>query len=257
MIPLLLLVTAFFHPAQPTVGDPIVIDFRQPVVLDASPEFDILSVRGSHVVIRTFEPRPFVISGRVGNVVFRNMVVPVRSVLKPRDDLKPAPLKPPRKEAYPRLPFMLIGIAALLAVGAWTAVIILERRAAAAKVVEPPMPADVRFRTKVIALRDDVRGQPRWAQLADATREYLAAVDPNLGIELTTREVLERLGVAQTLLSVPAQSGVPVPHQTVAAILRQGDLEKFSPWGALPANFAALADRALELAPEPVLEEAA
>ena len=63
--------------------------------------------------------------------------------------------------------------------------------------------------------------------------------------------------MAQTLLSVPAQAGVPVPHQTVAAILRQGDLEKFSPWGALPANFAALADRALELAPEPVLEEAA
>jgi hypothetical protein len=256
MIPLLLLVTAFFHPAQPTVGDPIVIDFQASgerraasgnVVLDPSPEFDILSVRGSHVVIRTFEPRPFVISGRVGNVVFRNMVVPVRSVLKPRDDLKPAPLKPPRKEAYPRLPFMLIGIAALLALGAWTVVIILERRAAAAKVVEPPVPADVRFRTKVIALRDDVRGERRWTRLADATREYLAAVDPNLGMELTTRELLEKLGVAQTLLSVPA----------VAAILRQGDLEKFSPWGALPADFAALADRALELAPEPVLEEAA
>jgi hypothetical protein len=256
MIPLLLLVTAFFHPAQPTVGDPIVIDFQASgerraasgnVVLDPSPEFDILSVRGSHVVIRTFEPRPFVISGRVGNVVFRNMVVPVRSVLKPRDDLKPAPLKPPRKEAYPRLPFLLIGIAALLAVGAWTAVIILERRAEAAKVVEPPMPADVRFRTKVIALRDDVRSERRWARLADATREYLAAVDPNLGMELTTREVLANLecgGHAAALVSV-------------AAILRQGDLEKFSPWGALPADFAALADRALELAPEPVLEEAA
>jgi hypothetical protein len=256
MIPLLLLVTAFFHPAQPTVGDPIVIDFQASgerraasgnVVLDPSPEFDILSVRGSHVVIRTFEPRPFVISGRVGNVVFRNMVVPVRSVLKPRDDLKPAPLKPPRKEAYPRLPFLLIGIAALLVVGAWTAVIILERRAAAARVVEPPMPADVRFRTKVIALRDDARGERRWARLADATREYLAAVDPNLGMELTTREVLANLecgGHAAALVSV-------------AAILRQGDLEKFSPWGALPADFAALADRALELAPEPVLEEAA
>ena len=249
MIPLLLLVTAFFHPAQPTVGDPIVIDFLQPVVLDPSPEYDILSTRGSRVVIRTFEPRPFVISGRVGNVVFRNMVVPVRSVLKPRDDLKPAPLKPPRKEAYPRLPFTLIGIAALLAVGAWTAVIFLERRAATAKVVEPPMPADIRFRTKVIALREDVRGERRWARLADATREYLAAVDPNFGMELTTRELLQKLGVAQ--------AGVPVPHQTVAAILRQGDLEKFSPWGALPADFAALADRALELAPEPVLEEAA
>jgi hypothetical protein len=257
MIPLLLLVTAFFHPAQPTVGDPIVIDFQQPVVLDASPEYDILSTRGSRVVIRTFEPRPFVISGRVGNVVFRNMVVPVRSVLKPRDDLKPAPLKPPRKEPYPRLPFMLIGIAALLAVGAWTAVIILERRAAAAKVVEPPMPADVRFRTKVIALRDDVRAERRWARLADATREYLAAVDSRLGLELTTREVLAQLSGAPAPSPVTAAEGGGAPLSTITTILRQGDLEKFSPWGALPANFAALADRALELAPESVLEEAA
>jgi hypothetical protein len=254
MIPIFLLVTAFFHPAQPTIGDPIVIDFQHPIVLDRSAEYDILSTRGSRVIIRTFEPRPFPISGRVGNVVFRNMIVPMRTVLKPRDDLRPAPLKPPRSEAYPRLPFVVIGIAALLAAAMWTAVILLARRAAGAKVVEPPLPADVRFRNTVIALRDDPRPAKRWARLADATREYLAAIDPNLGVELTTREVLS---VGQTILSVPTQAGLPAPHQVISEILRQGDLEKFSPWGAPPADFAALATHALELAPEPVVEEEA
>jgi hypothetical protein len=243
MIPILLLITATFHPAQPTIGDPITIDFQRPVVLDRSAEYDILSTRGSRVIIRTFEPRPFPISGRVGNVVFRNMVVPMRTVLKPRDDLRPAPLKPPRSEAYPQLPFVAMGIAALLAAAMWTVVILLARRATAAKAVEPPLPADVRFRNTVIALRDDPRAAKRWARLADATREYLAAIDPNLGLELTTQEVLS---VGQAIL--PA---------VLSEILRQGDLEKFSPWGALPADFAALATRALELAPEPVVEEQA
>jgi len=122
----------------------------------------------------------------------------------------------------------------------WTAVIVLARRAAVAKAVEPPLPADVRFRNTVIALRDDSPAERRWARLADATREYLAAIDPNLGVELTTREVLS---VGQAIL--PA---------VVSEILRQGDLEKFSPWGAMPADFAALATRALELAPEPIVE---
>ena len=241
MIPIFLLVTAFFHPAQPTIGDLIIIDFQRPVVLDHSAEYDILSTRGARVIIRTFEPRPFPISGRVGNVAFRNMVVPMRTVLKPRDDLRPAPLKPPRSEAYPTLPFVAIGIAALLAAAMWTALIVLARRATATKAVEPPLPADVRFRNTVIALRDDPRAVRRWARLADATREYLAAIDPNLGLELTTREVLS---VGQAIL--PA---------ILSEILRQGDLEKFSPWGALPGDFTVLATRALELAPEPVVDE--
>src|ERR1700693_5327544 len=107
-------------------------------MLARSADYDILSTRGARVIIRTFEPRPFPISGRVGNVVFRNMVVPMRTVLKPRDDLGPAPLSPPRGEAYPPLPFVAIGIAALLAAAMWTAVILLARRAAGAKAVEPP-----------------------------------------------------------------------------------------------------------------------
>ena len=56
MIPIFLLVTAFFHPAQPTIGDPIVIDFQQPVVLDRSAEYDILSTRGSRVSLPAWLP---------------------------------------------------------------------------------------------------------------------------------------------------------------------------------------------------------
>jgi hypothetical protein len=239
MIPILLLVTATFRPPAPTVGDPITIDFQAPVILDASRQYEIVSQRGSRVVVRTFEPRPFTISGRVGDVAFRNMVVPVRSVLKPRDNMAPAPLKPPIVESYPRLPFAAIGVAALLAIAGWALVFVLARRAAAARAVEPPLPPAERFRAMVIALRDDPSAPRRWARLADAVREYLAATT-NLSKDLTTTEVVARAG-----------------SPTIAEILRQGDLEKFSPWGAWPRDFVSLASRALELAPEPAEEEEA
>jgi hypothetical protein len=152
-------------------------------------------------------------------------------VLQANDKLDPAPLKPPRTEKYPRAPFMAMAIAAAAAIAAWVAVILLARR-------RTPMPAVVvdpteQFRTGVAAARG-------WADLADATRRYLAATDPRLGSELTTRELLARND-----------------DPTVAEILRQGDLQKFSPWGAAPGDFAALARRALELIPEPAVEEKA
>jgi hypothetical protein len=232
MIPILLLVTATFRPPAPTVGDLITIDFQQAVTLDRSSQYEIVSQRGSRVVIRTFAPRPFTISGRVGDVLFQNMVVPVHSVLKPRDNLAPAPLKPPLAEAYPRLPFVIMGIAAFLAVVAWTAVVLLERRAAAARAPQPAIPPAERFRAAVIASRT-------WSQLADALREYLAATT-ELGKDLTTSEVLVRTS-----------------SLTIAEILRQGDLEKFSPWGARPGDFAAAVNRALELLPREEEEIAA
>jgi hypothetical protein len=224
MIPILLLVTATFRPPAPTVGDLITIDFHQPVTLDKSPQYEIVSRRGSRVVIRTFEPRPFTISGRVGDVLFRNMVVPVHSVLKPRDNIAPAPLKPPIAEPYPKLPFVLIAIAALLAIGAWTAVIVLDQ---SEEVSLPVVPPAERFRAAVAAARS-------WAQLADAVREYIEATT------LTTTEVLARTS-----------------SSLIAEILRQGDLEKFSPWGPRPGDLRALKRRALELIPEEREEVAA
>jgi hypothetical protein len=224
MIPILLLVTATFRPPAPTVGDLITIDFQQPVTLDRSRQYEILSQRGRRVVIRTFEPKPVAISGRVGDVLFRNMVVPVRSVLKPRDNLTPAPLKPPIAEPYPKLPFVLIGVAALLAIAAWIAVVMLEKRE---EVAVPVLPPAERFRGAIKKART-------WSQLADAVREYIDATT------LTTSEVLAKNSSA-----------------LIAEILRQGDLEKFSPWGPRPGDFQALARRALELIPEEREEVAA
>ena len=214
MIPILLLVTATFRPPAPTVGDLITIDFTQRVALDPSTQYEIVSQRGSRVVVRTFEPKPFAISGRTGDVAFRNMVVPVRSVLAPKDNLTPAPLKPPVTEPYPKLPFVVMGMVALMAIGAWIAVVKLDRPKAIAEPIVPPVE---RFRASVAAARN-------WSQLADAVREYLAATT------MTTTEILSRNDSI-----------------TVAEILRQGDLEKFSPWGARAGDLLALKRRALEL----------
>lgn len=240
MIPLLLVVTAFFQPAAPTVGDPITIRFEQRVVLDPSPSYEIVSQRGNTVVIRSFQPVPFMISGQTGDVRFQNMVVPMRSVLQPNDDLKPAGLKPPRAAPYPRLPFILIAVAALAAIAAWT--IAALRREKAPQPAVPALPPDEQFRTTVHALLQAAGAKNRWSQLADALRDYLAATS-DLSHDLTTTELLERWSGVDAAL--------------VATVLSQGDLEKFAPWGARPLDFPAVATEALMLAPERVEEAAA
>src|SRR5262249_32482341 len=138
MIAFFLFLTATFRPPAPTVGDLITIEFQKPVVLDRSERYEIVSEKGNRAVIRTFEPKPFTISGTVGEVPFQGLTVPIRSVLQPRDNLAPAPLRPPIAEPYPKLPFVLIGIAALMAVGAWTAVALLGKPEAIAEPVVPP-----------------------------------------------------------------------------------------------------------------------
>ena len=220
--PLLLLAAITFTPARPTVGDPITVNFPAPVTVQPSNDYEVVAQRGNRVVVRTFQPKTFVLHTSDGDVM-----IPVASVLKPSDALAPAPLKPPRAEAYPRRPFIAIGIAALVAILAWVAVILLARR----RVVLPEIVVDPAER---------FRSARTWAGLADAMRHYLATTDPRLGLELTTRELLARCD-----------------DPTVAEILRQGDLEKFSPWGAAPGDFDALARRALALIPEPAAEEKA
>jgi hypothetical protein len=153
------------------------------------------------------------------------MMVPIHSVLKPDDKLEPAPLKPPKPESWPRLPFVAIGITAIVAIGVWTAVILLaRRRAEKPRVVVVP---SEQFRNTVLTLGN---APMRWARLADAVRAYLAAVRADWGAELTTSELLAR-----------------VDESTVSQILRQGDLEKFSPWGVGAADFDEMARRALEI----------
>jgi hypothetical protein len=209
------MISATFHPAQPTIGDPIAIDFAQPVTLDASPAFELVSHTPTHVVIRTFEPKPIPLSGVAGGVRFRNLVVPVRSVLKAGEKLEPSPLKPPRELAAPMLPLILIGCAALAAIAAWLFVWRRSRRRAAVPVVVLA-PAE-QFRADVARA---AKSPQRWAALADATRAYLAR--RGFGAELTTSQILSR---------------VPHERELIADILRRGDYEKFSPWGEPMGDF--------------------
>jgi hypothetical protein len=227
------LVSATFQPAAPTVGDPIVVQFDVPVVLEASPSYEIVEQKGNRAVVRSFEPKPFKLIGKAGGVPFENIVVPMKSVLKPKDDLKPAPLVPPKAIAWPRAPWYAMAIAAAVAALAWLAAWWASKRKVAAS-IEPAVPADVRFRRAVDALRANRNRRFRWAGLADATRVYLAATRPDHGTELTTAELLRRLTDDDAV--------------TVREILRQGDLEKFSPWGPPTRDFDSLAAQALELA---------
>ena len=229
MIPLLLVaaLTATFRPAPPAVGDVVTIEFARPATLDPSSDYEIVSQYGTRAVIRTFVPHAITIRGHAGGEPF-SMRMPVRSVLKPNDSMQPAPLAPPHAVPYPRMPFIVIGVVALLAAAAWAGVFALARWRAREKIVEPPLAPAERFRRAVAAARS-------WADLADAMRVYLAASNPTLSPDLTTSEIL----------AVIARDDIA---STIATILHQGDLEKFSPWGAEPADFRAIAARALEVA---------
>jgi len=229
--------TATFQPPKPTVGDLITINFMQPATLDPSPDFEIVSRRGSEVVIRTFKPASIALSGVSGGVRFRNLVVPVRSVLAPNDNLAPAPLAPPRIPSQPLVPLIAIAVALLLAIGGWITAYLLSRR----KQIKPIVvlaPAE-RFR---VAVAKSAKAKQRWASLADATRAYLA--DRGFGAELTTSQLLAHLH-----------------DDVIEDVLSRGDLEKFSPWGAPAGDFDAIAAKALELIdrfePQPAEEEAA
>ena len=93
-------------------------------------------------------------------------MVPIHSVLKPDDKLDPAPLKPPKPEPWPRLPFVAIGVAMLAAIAAWTAVVLLaKRRAPMPRIVVAPVDA---FRAHAWSPCDAMHGIMRWARLAPA-----------------------------------------------------------------------------------------
>ena len=239
ILAVLAVVTATFQPPQPKVGDLVTVEFAERVQLDPSETYEIVSQQERRVVIRTFEPEPFRLSGVAGDVRFRNLEIPVVSVLQENDDLTPAPLAPPRAMPYPRAPFIAIAVAALAALLAWLALWLAVKRRRAA-VPAPPLAPDEQFRRAIHA----IRGQPaqRWAALADATRAYLASSRGNLPPDLTTSEVLARLRPDESI---------------VAVILRQGDLEKFSTRGPESRDFDAVAEEALALAAPPVVEEPA
>lgn len=233
MILAVLALTVSMSPAQPKVGDRITVTFPAPVVLDASRDYEVVARRGNVVVVRTFEPRLFALSGTMGAIRFRNLKVPMTSVLKKDDDLAPAPLAPPRPAEIAWLQWIAIAIGALLAI---LALVLLWTRLRRKKPEAPPvsqLTAEERFRAAVLALREDPSRKHRWAALADETRKFLAATRPQFSSDLTTTELVPRLDERE---------------RVVEDILRQGDLEKFSRRGAAQREFDELADRALELA---------
>lgn len=231
------MISATFHPAQPTVGDAITIDFAQPVTLDPSSAYEVVLRTPKRVVIRTFEPKPIALSGVAGDVRFTNLVVPVRSVLKAGEKLEPSPLKPPRELRSSSLPLILLACAAVAAIAAWLFAW-WRARQHRAKPVAVLAPAD-EFRLAVQRART---APQRWAALADATRAYLAR--RGFGAELTTSQLVARL---------------PHERELITEILRRGDYEKFSPWGEPAGDFDAFASRAGEItdAYEPRMEEEA
>ena len=222
IIPLLLATAITFTPQRPTVGDPIVVNLPAGVTAQPGDGYEIVGRSGNSVVVRAFEPKTFALHTSDADVM-----IPVHSVLAPDDKLEPAPLVPPRAERYPVMPFLLIALALWIALLAWTFVFILARR----RVAQPAIAIDP---------AEGIRRAGDWASLADAVRRYLASTDPRLGLELTTRELLARCD-----------------DPAVAEVLRQGDLQKFSPWGAAPGDFDALRTRALALIPPPAAEEKA
>jgi hypothetical protein len=232
--------TATVHPSPAKVGDLITLEFAAPATLDASPDYEVVSRQGTRVIVRTFQPKPFSVSGTVGGTRFHNLRVPVTSVLAENDALKPAPLAPPVEVPYPRAPFVALGIAALVAAAVWVGVWWRSRRIAPA-VTAPALAPDERFRRAVLALRGNRAHPRRWADLADETRAFLAATREGVGKELTTTEVVARLAEED---------------RVVEDILRYGDIEKFAPAGTtLLADFDTVAQQALTLIREAVPEE--
>ncbi|MBV8544447.1 MAG: hypothetical protein JO093_17390 [Acidobacteria bacterium] len=265
MLALLFLLITTFQPPKPAIGDPITITFAAPTTVDPSADYEVISRNGNSVVIRTFVPHTITVNAHSAEGPV-SVMIPIHSVLKPDDKLEPAPLKPPKPEPWPRLPFVAIGIAALAAIAAWIAVVILAKWRVTRPVIVVA-PAD-EFRRRLRTLRPDA--PKRWATLADIVRAYLAAVRTDLGAELTTSELLARIdeeterrrpagwtaaGSAATseiageppALQPPSRRRYDGDASLVATILRQGDLEKFSPWGAAPADFDAIASQALAI----------
>ncbi|MGA7615543.1 MAG: hypothetical protein WBX15_10230 [Thermoanaerobaculia bacterium] len=260
MILLLLLLAASplpfrYGPAHPTVGDPISIEFpagTSGLQLERSSDYEVVRVAGRRAVVRTFKSGNLVVRGSLvmpdgSRRDFGAARVPVRSVLEPKDDLHPAPMSPPVSLPRRWKLWAAVGSAALLAIVAWLALGVIRRRETAP--AEPPLPPDDRLQRDVERARTLPPGEEQIGALADAARQYLAAVVPGSGLEMTTRETVDALRRAAVEMQTLVQ---------VQRILASGDLAKFSPWGSHERDFESLAAATLSLAqriPPPGEEE--
>jgi hypothetical protein len=212
------------QPANPTVGDPIRVDFSKvgdSVRLGTLPaDTEIVSSSDTVITFRAFRTGTVMLSGvlmRDGRAIaFRNLPIAVSSVLSAADDLDPAPLVPPKDLPENRAARIAIPVAATAAILAAAALWLRHRRNAARHSAPRHDERD--------ELEELLRNWPAklddvfLAQVADVVRRRVSAADPALPLSLTSREVLAQ---------------APPPHQQpLRLILEAGDRAKFSPFGA-------------------------
>jgi hypothetical protein len=214
-----------YRPAQPRVGDPVRVTFSvgggDRIEIAPDETYEIVSATPSSVTVRSFRPGPFTLRGAVirgtERESFRGPEIRVGTVLGPQDDLKPAPLVPPKP--LPASPYASRAVwgAAVFAALSWLALFALMRRRPAPS--EGAALAEFDYGEVVRRLRGRLLTQAEIAILSDATRRHLA-----LGMELTTTELLDALRSNQPAVAAARE------------ILCEGDLAKFSPWGSSTAG---------------------
>lgn len=233
MISLLLLVLTLpvrYAPPRPTVGD--IIRIELPAVSGEvkglpSACAEIVSVGDGEIRVRSFRPGKCRITFVVTEGGARQLYateIEIKSVLQPKDDLRPAPLRPPVELPPNRTAYIAMGVAALVSALLWAAVLLRKEKPSERGVAVPLRDPFDAYR-EVIAKVADRDDRASAAELADATREFLSRIDPRFGRELTTRELLR------------AMRDAALETETMTAVrllLGRGDVAKFSREASLP-----------------------
>lgn len=218
--------------AAPTVGEPFAIDYpiEQGARLVPAPgqsqEWEVISQNGSQVVLRAFRPGDlelrFEIVDRSGRA--RTLVIPqtIQSVLA-EGETDPAPLSGPVRPRTQPIGWILPAVAALAALLLWFP--LLRARRVVEK--EGSRIRRVTFREELERIRALEQNANRYTELANALRALLPELDGDLGRELTSAEIIEL-----TRLRMSRRYG-----DALAVVLRFGDREKFSGWGADASRF--------------------
>lgn len=219
-------------PAKPTVGDVIRVEVPGSTIASASGELEIVKREGPAIYVRSFRPgrRTLLVSLAEQPSKRFTLEVEIHSVLAPDDPLQPAPLVPPNLLPRDRRADIAVASAAAAALVSWALVFLLRGRERAA-VVTPARGADEIFLETVslLARRSDREAA---IALADATREYLAAIDARWSVELTSAELLAQLRGHRHA-------------DLVRRILWNGDYAKFAQWPA--GHDPTLTQQSLEL----------
>lgn len=235
-------VNVTMSPARPTVGDLITLTFPNDVnrvTVAPNAGYEVVRTERNRVVARVFKPGPFVLSGKLvraaGTTSFRQAIT-IASVLQPNDSLDPAELKPPRPLPPSDVARIAIACAAAAAILAWAAVLLLARKQSKQEPQRMVSPAE-EFRAALGRAARTRDANARIILLAEATRNYLARVNPALRRELTTFELLRAVGSGDSA-------------STIRDLLTAADLAKFSPWGAEARDHGHLIEKLAKLSSE-------